>query len=202
MTKHEESLVRRLREAPRRHPLLPLAAKAAVAAGLAWLVFQPLRGSADDYAYYAPLGAVVAVSSRLAHSMRLTVEAVLAIGLGALLAVGVRVLPAPDVLSIAVVVGLGTVLGAWKRVGSMASWGPISGLFILIVGGADPAQYVLAYLGLTALGAVVGVLVNLAVPPMPLIATNDVQDSHRHILSAQLAGLAPGPERPPRRNTG
>src|SRR3546814_4896585 len=82
----------------------------------------------------------------------------------------------------------------------MASWVPISGLFILIVGGADPAHYVLAYLGLTALGAVVGVLVNLAVPPMPLIATNDVQDSLRNILADQLDGLARGLERTPLRS--
>ncbi|NYG57158.1 uncharacterized membrane protein YgaE (UPF0421/DUF939 family) [Nocardioides daedukensis] len=197
MSMQEESVARRLREAPRRHPLLPLAAKAAVAAALAWLVVQPLRGSADDYAYYAPLGAVVAVSSRLAHSMRLTVEAVLAIGLGALLAMGVRAAPTPEVLSIAIVVGLGTVLGAWKRVGSMASWVPISGLFILIVGGADPTRYVLAYLGLTALGAVVGVLVNLAVPPMPLIATDNVQNSLRNVLADQLDGMADGLERSP-----
>src|SRR3546814_11164695 len=98
MTKPEESLVRRLREAPRRHPLLPLAATAAVAAALAWPVVQPLRGSADHSAYYAPLRALFAVSSRLAPSMRLTVTSVLALCLVALLAVGGTGRSATDVL--------------------------------------------------------------------------------------------------------
>ena len=44
-------------------PRTLLALKAAVAAGLAWLVVLPFSGVADDYPYYAPLGAVVATST-------------------------------------------------------------------------------------------------------------------------------------------
>ncbi|WP_156393561.1 hypothetical protein [Nocardioides sp. Root140] len=180
-----------------RFPLLPVALKAAVAAALAWIVVQPLHGAADDYSYYAPLGAVVAVSSRLAQSMRASVETILAIGLGACLALGARAAPVPEVLSIGLVVGVGTLVGAWKRVGSMASWVPIPALFILIVGGSDPAPYVLSYLGLTALGAAVGVVVNVVAPPLPLVATEHVQDALREVLADQLDGLADGLERDP-----
>lgn len=180
-----------------RHPLVPVAVKAAIAASLAWLAVYPLRGAADDYAYYAPLGAVIVVSSRLGQSLRSSVESVLSISLGAGLALGVRMVPVPDVLGVGLVVGVGTAIGAWKRLGSMASWVPISALFILIVGGSDPATYVLSYLGLTALGAVVGVLVNLIAPPLPLVATRNLLDSLRDVLAEQLDGLAEGLERDP-----
>src|SRR5690606_21273900 len=54
-------------------PLVPVAVKVALAAALAWLVVQPLGGAADHYTYYAPLGAVVVVSSRLGQSLRWSV---------------------------------------------------------------------------------------------------------------------------------
>jgi hypothetical protein len=41
-----------------------------VAAAVAWLVVLPFVGVADDYAYYAPLGAVIAVSATVARSWR------------------------------------------------------------------------------------------------------------------------------------
>ncbi len=184
--------VRRVAEVVGSQPLLPVALKAAVAAALAWLVVQPLRGAADDYAYYAPLGAVVVVSSRLGQSVRASVETVLAIGLGALLALAVRGAPVPEMVGIGLVVGIGTLIGAWRRVGSMASWVPISSLFILIIGGSEPTAYVLAYLGLTAIGAAVGVLVNVIAPPLPLVATRQIQDSLRELLADQMEGLAQG----------
>ena len=141
-----------------RYPLLPVAIKTAVAAALAWLVVRPIDGPASDYSYYAPLGAVVVVSSRLAASIRWSLEAVLAVALGAVLALGAREVPVPGVVGVGLVVGAGTLIGAWRRVGSMASWVPISALFILILGGHDPFGYVLAYLGYLAAGAAVGVV--------------------------------------------
>lgn len=186
---------RQLADSVGRYPLVPVAVKAAVAAALAWLVARPIGGPADEYAYYAPLGAVVTVSSRLTQSLRWSLEAVLAIALGAILALGARWAPVPAVVAIGLVVGPGTLIGAWRRVGSMAGWVPISALFVLIVGGPHPARYVLAYLGLTALGAAVGVVVNFIAPPLPLIATRNVQNSLRDILADQLDGLAEGLQR-------
>lgn len=186
-----------LRESWGRHPLIPIAIKAAVAAALAWLLAHLVGRPVEEYSYYAPLGAVVVVSSRLAQSLRWSLETVVAIGLGAGLALAARWAPVPDVVGIALVVGVGTLIGAWKRVGSMASWVPISALFILIVGGSHPAPYVLAYLGLTALGAAVGVVINVVAPPLPMIATRTVQRSLRELLADQLDGLADGLERDP-----
>jgi uncharacterized membrane protein YgaE (UPF0421/DUF939 family) len=171
---------------------LPLAVKCAVAAALAWLLVLPLGGVADDYPYYAPLGAVVAVGTTVVHSLRASVQSVMALTLGAALSIGVGLLPLPEVIAIAAVVGVGTMAAGWRHVGEMASWVPISGLFILIIGRSDPGNYGFAYAALTGLGAAVGVLVNGAVPPLPLTATSATQSALLHRLASQLDDLADG----------
>lgn len=174
------------------YPLLPLAIKAALAAALAWLIIRPFAGVADDYPYYAPLGAVVVVSSKLAHTLHTSAQTVLAIALGTSLALLARQLPVPGVVALALVVGLGTIVGAWRPIGEMAGWVPIAGLFTLVVGGPDPERYMFAYLGLTAVGAVVGLLVNVIAPPLPLIATRKVQNALREMLADRLEWLGDG----------
>lgn len=173
-------------------PLLEVAFKAALAATLAWMIVLPFDGAAERYAYYAPLGAVVVVSSRLSHTVQSSVQTVLAIAIGTSLALLARYLPGPGVLALAVVVGLGTVVGAWHVLGSMSSWVPIAGLFTLVVGGADAEEYMLAYLALTGLGAMIGVAVNVVAPPLPLAATGDVQQALREMVADRLDGLADG----------
>ena len=177
-------------------PQLALATKAAVSAMLAWLLVLPLGGFADDYPYYAPLGAVVAVTSTLASSLRSAVQAVAAIAAGATIASVTQVLDVPHAAGLAVVVGIGTLIGSWPRLGEMASWVPISALFVLIVGGDDPAYYVAGYLGLTALGAAVGVLVNGAFPPLPLTTNSLTLRRLRSVLADQLEDLADGLRQP------
>ncbi|WP_153504784.1 FUSC family protein [Cumulibacter manganitolerans] len=167
-----------------------LALKAALAAAIAWSLIRPFGGVADQYAYYAPLGAVVVVSSNLAESVHSSVATVAAIALGTTLALGVRELPVPGVVSLAIVVGVGTVLGAWRRLGAMSGWVPIAGLFTLVVGGADPERYMFAYLGLTGFGALIGVLVNLIAPPLPLSATREMHEALRGILADRLDWIA------------
>jgi len=175
-----------------RYPRVPLALKSAAAAGLAWLAVLPLGGVADDYPYYAPLGAVVAMGATVVTSVRASVQGVLALILGAGLSIGVGLLPLPEVAAIAAVVFLGTVAAGWRHVGDMASWVPISALFILIIGRTDPEGYALAYVALTALGAAIGVLVNAALPPLPLIATGVTQSTLLETLAKQLEDLAEG----------
>lgn len=173
-----------------RHPRIPLAVKAAVAAGAAWLVVQPMEGVADRYPYYAPLGAVVAMSTSVVSSVRASVEGVLAILLGAALALSATQLPVPELMALMLVVAAGTLLAGWSRIGSMASWVPISALFILIIGASDPVDYAVAYLVLTALGAVVAVALNAAVPPLPLTPTQVTGTRLLNTLADQLSDLA------------
>ena len=175
-----------------RYPRVPLAVKSAAAAGLAWLAVLPLGGFADDYPYYAPLGAVVATGATVVTSVRASFQGVLALVLGAALSIGVGLLPIPEVVAIALVVAFGTVVAGWRHVGDMASWVPISALFILIIGRTDPGNYAFAYVALTALGAAIGVLVNVALPPLPLIATGVTQSALLDTLAKQLSDLAEG----------
>ena len=182
----------RVRELLRRHPRVPLSVKCAVAGALAWLLVLPLGGVADDYPYYAPLGAVVAVGATVVNSLRSSLQGVAALLLGAAVAFVVGVLPLPEVVAVASVVGVGTALAGWRYLGQMASWVPVSALFILTIGRSDPGDYALAYVGLTGLGAVVGVLVNAAVPPLPLTATASSQSDLLEALASQLDDLADG----------
>jgi uncharacterized membrane protein YgaE (UPF0421/DUF939 family) len=177
-------------------PRLALAAKAALAAALAWLLVLPLGGFADDYPYYAPLGAVIAVTSTLASSLRSALQALAAIAAGATIAATAQFLELPNVAALAAVVGIGVVVGGWPRLGEMSSWVPISALFVLIVGGDDPAYYVAAYLGLTSLGAAAGVVVNGAFPPLPLTSNSLTLRRLRSVLGDQLADLADGLSQP------
>ena len=176
----------------RRHPRVPLSLKCAVAGALAWLLVLPLGGVADDYPYYAPLGAVVAMGATVVNSLRASVQSVLALLLGAGVSFVVGVLPLPEVVAVASVVGVGTALAGWSYLGPMASWVPISALFILTIGRSDAGDYAAAYVGLTGLGAVVGVLVNAAVPPLPLTATGSSQSDLLEALASQLDDLADG----------
>ncbi|WP_126688288.1 hypothetical protein [Nocardioides ferulae] len=174
------------------HPRVTLAAKTAIAAGIAWIAVRQAGGWLADYPYYAPLGAVVAVTNTVARSLREGGQAVTAILLGASLAFSVRLLDLPVVVSLAVVVGAGTLLAGLPFLRSMGSWVPVSGLFVLLVGGSDPVHYPLAYLGLTALGGAIGLAVNLLFPPLPLLRTERTEQRMRSLLAEQLDALADG----------
>lgn len=185
-----------LRRTWRTYPRLSVALKAATAAAIAWLLVKPFGGFADSYPYYAPLGAVVAVSTTVASSLRASRQAALAIAIGAGTAVAARALPLPEVAALALAVGVGTVAAGWPMLGGLGSWVPISALFVLIVGQRDPARYVLAYLGLTTLGAVVGVVVNAVFPSLPLTPTGLALRRLRVAVAEQLDEIASGLREP------
>jgi uncharacterized membrane protein YgaE (UPF0421/DUF939 family) len=147
-----------------RHPTVVLSIKTSLAAGLAWLAVRPLGGVADDYPYYAPLGAVVATSATLARSVRDTVRALTAIGLGAAVALLAHAPPLPQLAALVLTIGAAVAVGSWHFLGRRSSWVPIAALFVLLVGDSHPWHYALGYAGLTALGALVGIGVDAAVP--------------------------------------
>ena len=182
-------LVARTRDTLARHARVPRAVKAAVAAVLAWLAVQPLGGAADQYPYYAPLGAVIAVSVTVADSVRASIQGVAAILVGAALAVGAGAV-VPTVPGLAIVVLLGTLVAGWWRLGEMGGWVPISALFVLVIGSSGLAEYLTGYVLLTGLGAAVGVLVNTAFPPMPLAPGDRELTEVREALAGQLDDLA------------
>jgi hypothetical protein len=152
------------------HPAAVLAVKASVAAGVAWLVVKPLGGLADDYPYYAPLGAVVATSTTALRSLRESLQTLAAITLGAAVALAALSLPLPRLAGLVVTTGVGVALGSWHVLGSRSSWVPITALFVLLVGDSHPWHYALGYGGFVALGAVVGIAVDAAAPQRPEIS--------------------------------
>lgn len=183
-----------LRSAAWRRPRLALAAKSAGAAGAAWLLVQPFGGFVDDYPYYAPLGAVVVMSTSVVGSVRSAAQAVAAIATGAALAFAVDMLPLPGAVAIAIGIGVGVLVGAAPAFGAMQGWVPLATLFVLIIGGNDPWRYAAAYAGLTAVGAALGIAVNLAFPQLPLTPAQLAQDRLREQLADQLDLLADGLE--------
>jgi uncharacterized membrane protein YgaE (UPF0421/DUF939 family) len=166
--------------------------KAAVAAALAWALVQPLWGIADEYPYYAPLGAVIAVTSTVAGSVRGSVQSVAAILVGAGLAVLLALTPLPLVVGLAVVIAVGSAIGGWRRFGSAGSWVPVSALFVIIIGGNDSFDFAIAYPALTSLGAVVGIGLNIALPPLALTPMAASVERLRAMLADQLEDLAEG----------
>lgn len=165
------------------HPHLGLALKGALAALTAWLVVQPLEGFLDDYQYYAPLGAVVSLSPALSRAARSAVQAVVAIAAGGLLAFGVQLLPLPQPIAVAVAVGVGVACSFSRRLGSMGSWVPFVALFALVLHEIHPWRYVIAYILLAGVGALIGLLVDFALPQFP---TGPVSRAERR-LSGELA---------------
>ncbi|MCZ2810839.1 hypothetical protein O2W15_05265 [Modestobacter sp. VKM Ac-2979] len=182
-----------------RNPQIGLALRAAIAATIAWALIQLLPQPAQEYPYYAPFGAVIAISTTLAGSARTTAQSVAAIAIGAAVALAVDGLPVPIVARVGLVVTAGMLLAGWHRLGGSGSWVPTSALFVLIIGGGDPVDYVLGFAGLTFLGALIGTAVLAVFPPLPLAPSQTELGRLRDLLAAQLEDLADGlqQEHPP-----
>ncbi|UMG92339.1 hypothetical protein [Nocardioides sp. TF02-7] len=180
-----------------RHPTVPLALRAAVAALVAWLVVSRMGGLAQDYPYYAPLGAVVSVSTTVLASLRAAAQVTLALLAGSALSVAALLSPLPVPLALVLVVGIGTVVAAWRWLGSAGSWVPVSAIFMLVLGHQDGSRFVVGYLALTCLGAAIGAAINLALPPVRFAAVHRAQDELRSVVVDQLRMLADGLEQDP-----
>ncbi|CCG05542.1 hypothetical protein [Blastococcus saxobsidens] len=183
-----------------RHPRFGLAVRAAVAASAAWGLAQLLPAPLADYPYYAPLGAVIATTATtLAGSVRTSAQTVASIALGAAVAVAGDAVLDHRLVTVAVVVAAGVLLAGWERLGSPSSWLPTSALFVLILGHDNPAAYVLGLGGVTFLGALVGVAVAAAFPPLPLVPAEQTLAALRDTLAGQLDDVVDGlrQEHPP-----
>jgi hypothetical protein len=197
---------RRRAERPRRMLVsrrMQLALKGALAASVAWLLAEAVTRSVsgegfDHYIYYAPLGAVVATEATIVGSARTARQTALALAVGAALGLTVQRALEPGPLSLFIVVAAGVLLGALPWLGHMRSWVPVVALFVLVLGGHDAGTYAGAYVGLTALGAACGVVVNLVLPSMPLRTGQEALDRLKGQLANQLCDLADGlRQRPP-----
>lgn len=147
---------------------LLLVAKTTLAVGLAWLIAPHMPGVADDYPYYAPLGALVSMYPTLMGSAKSSLQTLLGLATGIGLATVVVLTVGPTWWSIPLVVGVGVLLSGTGWFGVGREYVPVAALFVLIIGGQNADDYSLGYLTQTAVGVVIGLVVNLAVAPAPL----------------------------------
>ncbi len=124
------------------------------------------------------------------RSARNAAEVVVAILLGAALALVAQALPLPEPIPLGLAVVTGALVGASGLAGGMGNWVPLAAMFVLIAGRGDPIEYTAAYGGLTAVGALVGVGVYLVMPQLPLTPAALAQDRLQTELADQLDELA------------
>lgn len=141
-----------------------LALRCAVAASAAWLLAQQLTTSPEPY--YAPMTAFLVIQPTVAASLRDSAQYLAAAALGTTVALGLHALLPGGVLALGLTVGVAVLLGGLPGLGDQRVTVAFWGLFVLVVGGQDPAGYALQRMPEAALGVVVGVLVDLAVPPL------------------------------------
>jgi uncharacterized membrane protein YccC len=171
-------------------PRLQLAAKAALAAGLAFLVAPLMPGAAAQYPYYAPLGALVAMYENVAGSMRQGVQTLIGLGLGIGLAFLLVSFSDPTPVTVAVVMGLGVLLAGLPRLGAGRDWIPTAALLVLLVGGNNPDDFSFGYLLQMGVGVVVGIAVNILVfPPLHFKAAALSLAELRWALAKQLSDM-------------
>lgn len=179
---------------PLRRPVVQRGIRAALAAGVSWQVAVLLPAPLAEYAYYAPLGAVIACLPTVADSASIAWRTVLAILLGGGIAVGVHQMtgPLPTALTLALVVAVSIWVEQWRLLGSNASWVSVAALFTLTLGDAnDPTAFVLPYAGLVLFGAALGVLVTtLLFPPLPLTDARRQIERVRELLAEHLELVA------------
>ncbi len=178
-----------------REPWVQRGVRAALAAALAWQVAVLLPPPIAEYAFYAPLGAVIAVHPTVADSAAAAWRTVVAILLGFALAVTVHELTAslPGALTIALIVALAIGVEQWRMLHEHASWVSFAAVLMLTVGTADPARYAVNYAGLTLLGAAIGVLVTTVLfPPLQLTTAVRRIGTTRELLARHLEDIAIG----------
>jgi len=174
-----------------RHAQVQLALKGAFAAAVGWFVaVRLLPDELSTYAYYAPLGTIIAINSTVHRSVTEAGRIVAGILLGAAIALLIEGLLGVSSLTVALVVSVGILVGAMRWLGDKGAWVPTAALLTLVVGSHDKQDYALAYPGLTLMGAAFAVVVNLVLPSLPLERSARSLTYLRDALAGELDALA------------
>jgi len=182
---------------------LLLAAKAALAVGIAWALAPHMPGVTDEYPYYAPLGALLSMYPTLMESMKSGLQTLLGLVAGIALALVVVVTVGPNWWTIPVVAGVGVLLSGTGWFGMGREYVPIAALFVLIIGGQNSDDYSLGYVSQMAVGVAVGLAVNLLIAPGTLTKAAAARvDAFRGQLARHLheIGKAVSDSWPPERD--
>lgn len=168
------------------HPLVRTALRSAVAAGVAYQLGSWLPWVLGQYPYYASLGAVTVSVPAMSDSVKEALRVTGAIVVGVLLGVGAQAVAWPSAVTVAVVIGVGTVVGLSRFFGGQRGWVPLAALFVLTVRGTSTDTYGLIYLLQISLGAAVALALTLLFPPLPLHEVTTAVTRMRHLLVGQL----------------
>jgi uncharacterized membrane protein YccC len=169
---------------------LQLAAKAALAAGLAFFIAPYMPGAAAEYPYYAPLGALVSMYHNVAGSVRQGLQTLVGLAMGIGLAFLLVNVTDPSPLTVAIFMGIGVLLAGLPRLGSGRDWIPTAALLVLLVGGSNPDDFSFGYLIQMGIGVAVGIAVNFLVfPPLHFNAAAASLDELRLALGTQLTDM-------------
>ncbi|WJL94809.1 FUSC family protein [Microbacterium sp. ET2] len=146
---------------------LLMAAKAAIGCALAWAL-APLLPTQDEYSYYAPLGVLVSMYPTVAASARSGAQALLglAIGIGlGLLGIGALFAGLPAVLTLALVIAFGVIIGGIRALGVGREWVAIAALFVLLLSGSQADDFSVSYLLTVGFGVLIGTVINFSILP-------------------------------------
>jgi hypothetical protein len=170
---------------------LLLAGKTSLAVGIAWLLAPLVPGVADEYPYYAPLGALISMSPTLMSSAKMGLQTLASLAIGIVLAGAVILLWEPNVVTIALVVGIGALIAGSRWLKAGGEYVPVAALFVLIVGGPNADAYSIGYIVQMTVGILVGLLVNaLIFPPLRVTAAVLRLEELRGMLSRHLDEMA------------
>jgi hypothetical protein len=168
-----------------------LALKAAIAVAIAWFVAPYMPGVAEDYPYYAPLGALVSMYPTLMGSIKAGLQTLAGLLIGVLLAGAVVVFVEPNLVTIPLVVGIAVLLSGIGALGYGRDYVPMAALFVLIIGGQNAEDYSIGYAVQMAVGVCCGLLVNALIwPPLNFSAAVLQLSRFRTMLASHLEGLA------------
>jgi uncharacterized membrane protein YgaE (UPF0421/DUF939 family) len=172
-----------------RHQVL-LAAKTAIAAGLAWLA--ALAADPHSRPYFAPLAVLLVVQPTVYGSLSRAFQRVAGVVLGVAAALAVSHFLAPSAWSIGIIIFAGLLLGWATRLGPQGVVQiPVSALLVFLVGRATPGYGGDRIID-TLIGAGVAVIAVLLSPPAPApVMSKALAPLHRctELLRAVSAGL-------------
>ncbi|MDO4253699.1 MAG: FUSC family protein [Kocuria sp.] len=146
-------------------PRMLLALKAATACTLAWIVAPHMPGVVAQYPFYAPLGALSVMYPTLLGSMRTGMQTILGLALGMVLALIILLTDLNTIITLFIVIVLGTMLAGVRKLGVGADYIPMTALFVLVIGGPNADDYSMGYLVQMTTGAAIGLIVHLLVAP-------------------------------------
>ncbi|MEU4453457.1 hypothetical protein AB0F44_19130 [Nocardioides sp. NPDC023903] len=160
------------------------------AGAIAFWVGAVFPGPAGEFPYYAPLGAVVAMSTTVMGSVRKSIQSIISIWLGSAIALAIGAVLTPSPATVGLVIAVGTIAGSSGWLDDKGHWVPTAALFVLIIGTDDPVAFVSAFGGLTLIGAAIGVVMTVLFPQLPLAPTERAIHDVRTEVVFQLRLLA------------